>query len=258
VKRQGQRRSAVRFEVIGLPTLPEIQKGDKLGRSIAQAARRTGIGIHGGDVVVVAQKAVSKAEGCAVELCTVEPSVLARNWARRLRRDARMIEVTLRETKRVVRMSERALVVETRHGFICANAGVDRSNVPPGWVTTLPADPDASARRIAAEIERETGRAVPVIITDTFGRPWRLGLANVAIGLHGMSAFEDLRGTRDAFGHRLKATVMAVADEIASAAGLVMGKRAQVPVAIVRGYPFLPGRGHARQILRPAAEDLFR
>lgn len=256
--KRGRRKATVRFEVIGLRTLPEIRAGDKLGVLIAQAARREGIPIRRGDVVVVAQKAVSKAEGRVVELVTVEPSSLARTWARRLRRDPRMVEVVLRESRRILRMSDRALIAETRHGLICANAGVDRSNVPTGWVTCLPVDPDASARRIAAQLRKHAGVRVPVIVTDTFGRPWRLGVTNVAIGVHGMKVFEDLRGSRDAHGHRLHSTVMAVADEIASAAGLAMPKRARIPVAIVRGYPYPAGAGNAQQILRAEAEDLFR
>lgn len=258
MKQKGKHRTSRRFEIIGLTTIPEIAKGDNLGHFVVQAARREGTGLRHGDVVVLAQKAASKAEGCKVELARVEPSPLARSWARRVRRDPRLVEVVLRETRRVLRMSDRALIVETRHGLICANAGVDRSNVAKGWVTCLPRNPDASARRIAAEIKSATGITVPVIITDTFGRPWRLGLSNVAIGLWGMKVFEDLRGSRDAHGHRLHATVMAVADEIAAAAGLAMAKDAQVPAVIVRGYPFPAGSGNARQILRPEAEDLFR
>ncbi|MBI3405815.1 MAG: coenzyme F420-0:L-glutamate ligase [Acidobacteria bacterium] len=258
MKLSRKRRTPLRFEVIGLRTLPEIEPGAKLSNQIFEAVRKEGVTFRRGDVLVIAQKIVSKAEGRRIELASVEPSPLARTWARRIRRDARLVEVVLRESHRILRMSERALITETRHGFVCANAGVDRSNVPAGWVTCLPVDPDASARRIALQIRRLTGFALPVIITDTFGRPWRLGLANVAIGLHGMRVFEDLRGTRDAHGHRLHATVMAVADEIASAAGLAMTKNAKVPAVIVRGYPYPPGAGNARQILRAEAEDLFR
>jgi len=258
VKRSVRRKAPLRFAVLGLRTLPEIQSGDKLGAQIAHAARVEGVPLRRGDAVVIAQKAVSKAEGCAVELASVEPSELARTWARRLRRDARMVEVVLRESRRILRMSDRALIVETRHGLICANAGVDRSNVRTGWVTCLPRNPDTSARRIALDLRRETGFALPVIITDTFGRPWRLGMTNVAIGVYGMRVFEDLRGARDAMGHRLHATMMAVADELAAAAGLAMPKRGRIPAVIVRGYPFAPGAGNARQILRPESEDLFR
>ncbi len=258
MKKARTRRAALRFEIIGLRTIPEIRPGDNLGALIRDAARSEGVAIRRGDILVVAQKAVSKGEDRRVELASVTPSPLASTWARRIRRDARMVEVVLRESRRILRMSERALIAETRHGFICANAGVDRSNVPNGWVTCLPANPDASARRIAGQIRRTSGVNVPVIVTDTFGRPWRLGLSNVAIGVHGMKVFVDFRGRRDAHGHRLHATVMAVADEIASAAGLAMIKNARVPAVIVRGYPYPAGKGSGQQILRPEAEDLFR
>ena len=207
MKRSLRKKAPLRFEVIGLRTLPEIQPDDRLGTLIANAARVEGVSLRRGDVVVIAQKAVSKAEGCVVELAGIEPSELARTWARRLRRDARIVEVVLRESRRILRMSDRALIVETRHGLICANAGVDRSNVRTGWVTCLPVNPDGSAKKIAQELRRRTGMTIPVIITDTFGRPWRLGMANVAIGVYGMGVFEDLRGSRDALGHRLHATV---------------------------------------------------
>jgi len=258
VKRAARKKPPLRFEVIGLRTLPEIHPGDKLGEMVAGAARAEGAALKRGDVVVVAQKAVSKSEGCLVELASIEPSALARTWARRLRRDPRMIEVVLRESKRILRMTDRALIVETHHGLLCANAGVDRSNVRSGWVTRLPKNPDASAQTIAQQLRRKIGFALPVIVTDTFGRPWRLGMTNFAIGVFGMRVFEDLRGSRDTLGHRLHATVMAVADEIAATAGLAMPKRGNVPVAIVRGYPYIAGAGKARQILRPEAEDLFR
>lgn len=258
MKRPRKHRAALRFEVIGLGSLPEVQAGAKLGVLIAEAARREGTPLRRGDIVVVAQKVVSKAEGRVVELARVEPSPLARAWAARLRRDARVVEVVLRESRRILRMGGRALISETRHGFICANAGVDRSNVPSGWVTCLPVDADASARRIARQLRRMTGVTLPVVVTDTFGRPWRLGVANVAIGVHGMQVFEDLRGKRDAHGHKLHSTVMALADEVASAAGLAMIKNAQIPAVIVRGYPYPVGAGSGRQILRPEAEDLFR
>lgn len=258
MKAARRKKSPLRIEVIGLRTIPELGPGDRLGSLIVRATRRESVGLRRGDILVVAQKAVSKVEGRLIELAKVKPSELARTWGRRLWRDPRMVEVVLQESKRILRMSERALIVETRHGLICANAGVDRSNVESGSVTCLPMDPDASARRIAAHVRRETGLSIPVVVTDTFGRPWRLGMTNVAIGVHGMGVFEDLRGSRDAHGHRLKATVMALADEVASAAGLMMPKRARIPVVIVRGYAYPRGAGSARQILRPESEDLFR
>jgi len=164
----------------------------------------------------------------------------------------------LRESRRVVRMSERVLIVETRHGFVCANAGVDRSNVPGESVTVLPKDPDRSAKRLAAALRRRTGMDIPVIISDTFGRPWRMGLVNVAIGASGLRVLEDLRGTRDALGHRLRATILAIGDELAAAAGLLMGKRDGVPAVIVRGFRYRAAAETAQRLLRPAAEDIFR
>ncbi|MCL5287239.1 MAG: coenzyme F420-0:L-glutamate ligase [Acidobacteria bacterium] len=248
-----------RIEIIGLRSLPEIFPGDDLARLVIAASEREGAGLQRGDVIVVAQKIVSKAEGRMMNLRGVAPSALARQWAKELRADARFIEVVLRESKRVVRMSERVLLAETHHGFVCANAGVDHSNIPKaGWVSCLPRDPDASARRLVRGIRAWRKISVAAIISDTFGRPWRLGLTNAAIGAAGLRVLEDWRGRQDAHGRVLRATVLAVADELASAAGLAMSKNAQVPVVIVRGYRFRAGRESARQLIRPAAEDMFR
>lgn len=248
-----------RIEIIGLRTLPEIRTGDDIARLVIAASEREGAGLRQGDVIVLAQKIFSKAEGRLVNLREVKPSPLARNWAKELSADARFIEVVLRESRRVVRMSERVLLGETMHGFVCANAGVDHSNVPKrGWVSCLPRDPDACARRLVREIRARRKISVAVIVADTFGRPWRLGLTSVAIGCAGLRIFEDWRGRRDAHGRVLRATVLAVADELAAAAGLAMKKNAQVPAVIVRGYRFRAGKDSARQIIRPAAEDLFR
>jgi len=244
--------------LIPLRTLPEVRRGADVAALLVRAAARERVEFERGDVVVLAQKIVSKAEGRTVRLDSVAPSALAREWAPRLGQDPRLTEVVLRESRRVLRMTERVLIVETRHGFVCANAGVDRSNVPGASVTCLPADPDASARRIAAELRRRTGISLPVIISDTFGRPWRLGLVNVAIGGWGLRVMEDLRGSLDAYGHPLRATILAVADELAAAAGLLMGKNAAVPAVIVRGYRYRAARDTAQSLLRPAAEDLFR
>jgi len=251
-------RRPAEVRLIALRGLPEISRGADLAALVAREAERRNVRFEGGDVLVLAQKIVSKAEGRTVGLRTVKPTALAREWAPRLGQDPRLIEVVLRESRRVVRMTERALIVETRHGFVCANAGVDRSNVPGEQVTLLPADPDASARRIAAGLRRRTGVAVPVIVSDTFGRPWRMGLVNVAIGSHGLRVLEDLRGTRDALGHRLRATIVSVGDELAAAAGLLMGKKDGVPAVIVRGYRYRASRETAQKLLRPPAEDMFR
>ena len=246
-------------QIIGLKTLPEVRAGDDLARLVAEAAEREGAGLRRGDVVVLAQKIVSKAEGCIVNLAEVTPSPLARAWARKVRNDPRLIEVVLRESRRILRMDERVMISETRHGFVCANAGVDLSGVAGrGRVTCLPADPDASARRFAAGIRRRLGVTVAAIISDTFGRPWRMGLVNVAIGAAGLRVLEDLRGTRDAHGHRLRATILAVADDLAAAAGLAMGKSARVPAVILRGAAYRAGRDRARKLIRPAHEDMFR
>ena len=226
---------------------------------IIAAANRQGLQLERGDIVVVAQKIVSKAEGRVVSLRNIKPSALARGMARAMRKDPRHVEVILRETKRVVRRRGPHLIVETRHGLVCANAGVDRSNVEgEDLVTLLPKDVDRSARRIREQIMKRTGKNVSVIVSDTFGRPWRLGQTNVAIGLSGMRPWVDYRGTRDKFGYELSVTRIAVVDELAGAAELVMKKVDGVPVVIIRGYSHPRGRGSARQLIRPAKQDLFR
>jgi coenzyme F420-0:L-glutamate ligase / coenzyme F420-1:gamma-L-glutamate ligase len=246
------------LELIPLPGLPEVRKGANLASLIVQAAGRARIPLRRGDILVIAQKIVSKAEGRTVQLSALTPSLRAARMARKLKKDPRFVEVILREARRIVR-SHPVLIVETRHGFVCANAGVDHSNVPGGdIVTLLPLHPDRSARRLAAALRRHTGKEVAAIISDTFGRPWRLGLTNVAIGAAGVPVLLDLRGTRDRNAKPLQATILAVADELAAAAGLLMGKSAGLPVIIVRGYCFTPATQPASRIIRPAHEDLFR
>ncbi|MBI3664416.1 MAG: coenzyme F420-0:L-glutamate ligase [Acidobacteria bacterium] len=248
-----------RIEIIGLRTLPEVRRGDDLARLVIAACEQEGVKLQRGDVIVLAQKIVSKAEGRMLNLRTVAPSPLAQTWARELGADPRFIEVVLRESRRVVRMSERVLLAETRHGFVCANAGVDHSNVPKsGWVSCLPLDPDASAQRLVRAIRTRRKIGIAAIICDTFGRPWRMGLTNAAIGTAGLRVLDDWRGRRDAHGRVLRATVLAVADELAAAGGLAMGKNAQVPAVIIRGYRFRAGKDSAQKLIRPAAEDLFR
>jgi coenzyme F420-0:L-glutamate ligase/coenzyme F420-1:gamma-L-glutamate ligase len=247
-----------RVSLFVIPGLPEIREGDNLARLTALAARRAEISFEDGDILVVAQKIISKAEGRVLNLSTVQPSSQASALAKKLLNDARLIEVILGESRRIVR-ADRVLIVETHHGFVCANAGVDHSNVPGrDFVTLLPKNPDRSARRLAAALRRQTGKRLGVIISDTFGRPWRLGLINVAIGASGVPALVDLRGTRDRHRKLLRATVVAVADELASAAGLLMGKSAGTPVVIVRGYHCRFLQDPAARIIRPAKEDLFR
>lgn len=243
------------FRITGLP---EVRKGDDLAKCIVTAARKAGLRLEDGDILVVAQKIVSKAEGSVASLATVKPSERAQSLAAGLKKDPRAIELVLRESRRILR-SERVLITETHHGFVCANAGVDHSNVPgEDMVTLLPRDPDGSAEKLAAEMRRMTRKRVAVIISDTFGRPWRLGLTNVAIGAFGFPVLLDLRGTKDREGKLLAATVLAVADELAAAAGLLMGKSEGVPAVLIRGYRFKPASEKAASIIRSADEDLFR
>ncbi|MBI2165609.1 MAG: coenzyme F420-0:L-glutamate ligase [Chloroflexi bacterium] len=246
-------------QVTGIAVIPEVGKGDDLALLISEAARRQGTPIKKGDVVVVTQKVVSKAEGRVILLKRVKPSPLAVSIARQHGKDPRHVEAVLRESRRIVRMDHGVIIAETRHGFICANAGVDASNLPDEEsVCLLPKDPDGSARGIREGIERRLGVEIAVIITDTFGRPWREGFTNVAVGVSGLDALLDYRGTSDAYGHPLKVTVMAQADEIASAASLVCQKTTGVPVAIVRGFGYKRARGKARDLVREPSLDLFR
>ena len=210
-------------------------------------------------MVVVTQKVVSKAEGRLVALADVTPSPQAQELAARLDKDPRLVELVLRESRRIVRAERGVLITETRHGFVCANAGVDASNVAgEGYVSLLPEDPDASAEGIRRRIKDLCGAEVAVIVSDTFGRPWREGHVNVAIGVAGMSPFADYVGQTDPYGYELRVTTIAVADELAAAAELVMGKLERVPAAIVRGYRYRPGPGRATDMVRPPERDLFR
>lgn len=250
--------SGTSLAVFAIPGLPEIRKGHDLAAAIAQAARHANIGLEDCDVLVVAQKIVSKSEGRILSLTRVHASARAVILAKQLSRDPRFIEVVLRESRRILR-SERVLIVETRHGFVCANAGVDHSNVPGrDSVSLLPERPDRSARQLAAALRKKTRKRVAVIISDTFGRPWRLGLTNVAIGASGVPPLLDLRGERDRHGKLLRATVLAVADELASAAGLLMGKATGNPVVVIRGFQYRRTQVPAARTVRPAREDLFR
>jgi coenzyme F420-0:L-glutamate ligase / coenzyme F420-1:gamma-L-glutamate ligase len=248
------------LEIFPVKGLPDISKGDSLARLISDKFRESGNEIRKGDIVIVAQKIVSKAEGRTVSLSKVKPSLFASEIAKEADKDPRQVEVILRESTKIVRMKSGHLITQTKHGFVCANSGVDMSNVAKGsdTITLLPVDPDKSATTIRSEISRLTGQDVPVIITDTFGRAWRLGHVNFAIGVSGMKPIRDYRGTRDMFRHLLRVTEMAVADELAAAAELVMNKADKIPVAIVRGYPFRRALGSAKQLVRPEELDLFR
>ncbi|MFI5323041.1 MAG: coenzyme F420-0:L-glutamate ligase [Thermodesulfobacteriota bacterium] len=252
------------ISIIPVRGIPEINPGDDLVKLVAQAVKEQGLSIRDGDILVFAQKIISKAEGRIVRLSDVEPSPFALILSREVRKDPRLVEVILGETTKIIKMDQRKpekgrLIVETRGGVISANAGVDASNVSGGdSVTLLPVDSDESAEKLALRFKETTGVDVAVIITDTVGRPWREGLVDIAIGCTGMKPLRDLRGKEDSKGLVLIATVMAVADEIASAAGLAMEKTDAIPVVIVRGYEFEKGRGGAREIIRMPENDLFR
>ena len=241
------------MEILPVEGMPEVRPGDDLARLIADRAE-----LRGGDILVVAQKVVSKAEGRLVDLAQVEPGPEAVRIGAEIAHDPRLVQLILDESVRIVRQ-ERILIVETRHGYVCANAGIDHSNVPgEETVCLLPEDSDASAERLRARLRDVTGAAVGVIVADTFGRAWRMGIGNVALGVAGVPALVDYRGQRDDFGKDLQVTVVAIADELAAAAELVMGKTARVPVAVVRGYHPEGPPGTGRDLIRPAELDLFR
>jgi coenzyme F420-0:L-glutamate ligase/coenzyme F420-1:gamma-L-glutamate ligase len=245
--------------IIPISGMPEVRPPDDLPSLIVHATRAAGCGVEDGDVFVVTQKVVSKAEGRIVDLATVTPGAFARQIAEEWEKDARQVEVVLGESKRIVRMGHGVMICETRHGFICANAGVDASNVEnSGTVCLLPVDCDASARRIRDALRAAFGVDVAVIISDSFGRPWREGIVNFAIGCAGMLPVIDYTGQRDPAGYELRVTAMAVVDELAAAAELVHGKLARVPVAIIRGTEYTRGEGSVRDLIREAERDLFR
>ncbi len=245
--------------IIPVPFADEIQPGDSIVAKLTTALRKTRLRLLSGDILVIKHKIVSKAEGLLIELESVRPSASSRAWARRYGLDARVTEIALSQSKRVVRRKRGILITETRHGFICANSGVDVSNVNGGrHALLLPKDPDASADKLHRELKRKFKISVPVIISDSFGRPWREGLTEVAIGVAGMKPLHDYRGKQDPHGYPLRVSVDAVVDELACAAGLVCGKLARTPACIIRGFEYQSGRGRARDLIRPASNDLFR
>lgn len=249
----------MKIELTGLEGLPEVEPGADLAAILADGAARAGEQLRRGDVVVITQKIVSKAEGRLVRLGDVVPSPFATEWARAHGGDPRLIELVLRESRRIVRMDRGVLVTETRHGFVCANAGVDLSNVGGGEVAALlPEDPDASARRIRDALVARAGVDLAVVISDTFGRPWREGLANVAIGVAGFRPLHSYVDARDPRGWVLRGTVQALADEIAAVSGLVARKLSRIPAILVRGVSYEPGEGSARELIRAPERDLFR
>lgn len=248
-----------RIELIALEAIPEVAPGDDLAALIADACAATGIGLADTDVLVVTQKIVSKSEGLLVELASVEPSGFARSWASRWGKDPRLVELVLRESASIVRMGPGGLIISrTRHGLVCANAGVDVSNVGGGEVASLlPADPDVSARGIRDGLRERTGISPAIIISDSFGRPWRNGIVNVAIGSAGIEALVDLRGAPDAAGREMQATVIALADELASAADLAGGKVDQRPVVVVRGLTWRRSEAGSTPLVMEPDRDLF-
>jgi coenzyme F420-0:L-glutamate ligase/coenzyme F420-1:gamma-L-glutamate ligase len=249
----------MKVELFAVEGLPDVLPGDDIAEHITVGLRRLGERLEPGDIIVVTQKIVSKAEGRLVRLADVTPSPFAAQWGAANGTDPRVVELTLRESRRVVRMDRGVLIVETHQGLVCANAGVDLSNVAGGEVATLlPVDPDASARRIRAGLHSRSGFEVPVVISDTFGRPWREGLVNVAIGVAGMSPLRSYVGSRDPQGFPLQATVAALADELGAAAGLVSSKLNRTPAVLVRGILYEAGDGSARDLLRASERDMFR
>jgi coenzyme F420-0:L-glutamate ligase/coenzyme F420-1:gamma-L-glutamate ligase len=247
-------------QIIGVRGMPEIKPGDDLAGSLMDAAQRQGTSIEAGDVLVITQKVVSKAEDRVIGFDGIEPSPLAVTITQGYRRDPRHTEIILRESERVVRMDRGVIISQTRHGFICANAGVDASNIPGSeTVALLPVDPDASARRIMGSIKHRLGVDVAVVVSDTFGRPWRNGAANVAIGVAGLDPMLSYVGLEDSHGNMMHTTEIAVADELAAAAELVTGKVEGVPVTIIRGYPYVPMEDASiRRLIRTGDRDLFR
>ena len=246
------------LSIIPLEGIPEVRSGDDLPAFIIEAAGR-GPGIKAGDVIVVTQKIVSKSEGRVISLDSVTPTAAAQQLAVETDKDARLVELILQESAGIVRQRGPVLITETHHGFVCANAGIDASNVgAEGTVCLLPRDPDHSAREIRASLRERAGSDVAVVISDTFGRPWREGHTNIAVGVAGMAPFVDYVGRTDPHGYELRVSTLAVADELAGAAELVMNKLDGVPVAIVRGYDYPHGDGSARQLVRDREKDLFR
>lgn len=251
------------LRILPVTGIGDIMPGTDLGHILFQALQTQGLALQQGDILVVTQKIVSKTEGRIVKLADIQPSAFARSFAEQYNKDAQHVEVVLRESRRIVRMDHGVLIAETRHGFICANAGVDESNVNgTRELTLLPVDPDRSAHELRLRLQQLTGEGadfdIAVIISDTWGRPWRNGQVNMAIGVAGMESITDYRGQRDPYGYELQVSAIAVADELASAAELVMGKIDRIPVALIRGYSYTPASGNAQTLVRDAATDMFR
>jgi len=247
------------LRIIAIPLADEIKPGDSLAEKVLQSLRQHKLAFKSGDILVVKHKIVSKSEDRIVDLATIKPSAHSIAWARKYKLNARVIELALRQSRAIIRRKNGVLITETRHGFICANSGVDVSNVDGGrHAVLLPADPDRSSRKLHRQLKKLTALAIPVLITDTFGRPWREGLVDFCIGIAGMKALRDDRGRPDPHGYTLHASLEAIADELACAAALVCGKLNRTPACIIRGFHYVPARGRTRDLLRPATNDLFR
>ena len=247
-----------KVRIAPLEGIKRVRPGDDLSRLINEAISRKGLLAEDGDIVVVTQKVVSKSEGRLVKLAGVKPGRRARKLASELGKDPRLVELVLREARRVVRKGHGVLITETHHGFVCANSGIDQSNVERGYVALLPVDPDRSARKIRMELQKLTGKRLAVVVTDTFGRPWREGQVDVALGCSGISPLSRLIGKTDPYGYRLRVTAPAIVDEVASGAELVMRKLALVPAVLVRGVEHRPSNKGAKSLVRERAFDLFR
>ena len=254
-----EKRKPGEVRLIPIRFVDDIVPGDSIAGKLLDAMRLNRQRFHVGDILIVKHKIISKAENRFVDLTTINPSAELIAWAEQYDLDPRVIELALRESRGVIRRKNGVLITETHHGFICANSGIDVSNVDGGKTALLlPENPDRSAADLRIALRRQTGLAIPVIITDSFGRPWREGLTEFAIGIAGMKPLRDDRGRRDPRGYKLKASVEAIADELACAAGLVCGKLNRTPACIVRGFSYTTGIGGVKDLLRPAATDLFR
>jgi coenzyme F420-0:L-glutamate ligase/coenzyme F420-1:gamma-L-glutamate ligase len=258
-KKPTRQRALPELRLIPIAIAGKINPGDPLAETLLTSLRQHGLSLEPGDILVVKHKIVSKSEGRLVDLATIHPSAESVAWAKKYNLDARVIELALRESRAVIRRKNGVLITETHHGFLCANSGVDVSNVNGGrHALLLPEDPDRSAAQLHREIKKRIGLKIPVIITDSFGRAWREGLTESCIGIAAMKPLRDDRGRRDPDGYKLRVSLEAVADELACAAGLVCGKLNRTPACIVRGFRYESGRGRTRDLLRPAATDLFR
>lgn len=244
------------IQIIPVQIGKDVQEHDDIVNLILSSPSKPEI--QDGDILIITQKIISKQEGSIVNLSQVTPSLLATGIASEYKKDPRIVQLILDQSKRIIRMNDGVIIVETPHGLVCANAGVDESNVKDGHVTILPKNADESAKKLQQEIQKKTGKNVAVVISDTFGRPFREGQTNCAIGISGISSITDYVGTKDTFGKILHVTAIAIADEICSAAELVMGKALQTPIAIVRNYKISNSEGSVNDLLRKRSTDLFR